>query len=170
MPFNPGWISAVIAVFALGATAYSAYTSHASLELTRETQQLALFSQFQNEYAAIALHFPAQLLDRNFRPARDSDDYKRLEDYWIFCYAEWYATQRTDPLLYGRLWNEYYANLILNALEIPSLRYVLTDMMTSYGVKRSDMQRFYAELNKLAEDAGEPLAEAAPAKVDHLKP
>ena len=157
MAFNPGWISAGVAALALGATAYSAYTSHASLELTRKTQQIALFSQFQTQYTAIASRFPPEVLNIGFHPERNSERYKLLEDYWIFCFAEWYATNKTDPLLYGALWNNYCSVLISNALEVNSLKYVVSDMRKSYGLRRPDMLAFYAVISSLADKAGTPL-------------
>lgn len=90
-------------------------------------------------------------------PPRGSPDYKRLQDYWIFCYAEWYQTKRPGQEHFKDMWDDYYAGLIANSLEIPSLRYVIHDMMQYYGLKRDMMRAFYKEIRDLAERNGQPL-------------
>jgi hypothetical protein len=99
MGWHPNWVSVGISGLALAASAWVAYTSYISLVVGREAQQIALFTQFEQEFTAVAARFPPRIYDPDFRPERGSDDYKRLEDYWIFCYAEWYATNNTNFLL-----------------------------------------------------------------------
>jgi hypothetical protein len=157
MRWHPNWVSVGVSALALAVSACVAYTSYNSLVLNRETQQAALFAQFQQEYTAVAARFPPQIYDPDFRPVRGSDEYKRLEDYWVFCYAEWYATNKTRSAAYHELWNSYYSDLVLNALNTPSLRYVLIDMFHNYGVKRTTLQEFYEALRNLARSEGETL-------------
>lgn len=151
------WMSTGIAVLVLGASAYIAYTSKSSLELTQQTQRLILFGQFQQEYTTIATNFPSQLFDPSFRPARGSSDYKRLEDYWIFCYAQWFATNKTNPPILRDLWASYYSELVTNALRTPALRYVLTDMSQTYGAPGGTVHEFYDAMRELSRKAGIPL-------------
>ena len=94
---------------------------------------------------------------RDFRPLPSSGDYKRLEDYWIFAYAEWFATVKNKPFLGTDLWETYYSGLVTDALEIPSLRYVAEDMMRANGDRRKDLTEFFAVLRELASRAGRPL-------------
>ena len=97
------------------------------------------------------------MLKADFRPERGSDDYRKLEDYWIFCFAEWYATEKVLPQSRDLLWNRYYAELIGNALATPSLRYVFTDMRQYYGAGSSDWVEFYGAISRLAKAGGHPL-------------
>ncbi len=169
------WLSLIIGLMALSATSYSAWTSHASLQLTQRAQQVALFTDFQQDYTEISARFPVRFLDYDFRPPRGSDDYKRLQDYWIFGYAEWFATNRLGPDAFKSLWTNYYAGLMTDALNIPSLRYVLLDMVEGQGSRRDDMRAFLSALTALASKAGQPLippasptpqpARAAPARL-----
>ena len=142
---------------ALWATSYSAWTAHASLELTQQAQQTALFSDFQQDYTEISARFPERFLEQGFRPPRGSDEYKRLQDFWIFGYAEWFATNKLGPGVFKTLWDNYYAGLMTDALHIPSLRYVLLDMVEGEGSRRDDMHAFLATLTALAAKAGTPL-------------
>ena len=155
------WLSLVIAMMALSATCYSAWTAHASLELTQRAQQVTLFTDFQEDYTEISARFPERFLEPDFRPPRGSDDYKRLQDYWIFGYAEWFATNRLGPDTFRRLWTDYYAGLMTDALNIPSLRYVLLDMVEGQGSRRDDMRPFLSTLRALAATAGNPLVPTA---------
>ena len=150
-----------MALLALLTTAYSAFTSHQSLLLSQQYEQVSLFNEFQNEYATISGRFPPQLLNPDFRPAPGTEEYERLQAYWIFAYAEWFATNQLGNGVNQSLWTHYYAPLVLNAMEIPSLHYVLTDMQQSYGKRRPTMQQFYRTLQELAREAGEPLQPAA---------
>lgn len=155
-------VSGVVAVTGLVATCYLAYISHSSFLLYQRTQQVSLFAQFESEYTAIPSKFPPQMFDRDFRPPRDSVAYKSLEDYWIFAYAEWFATNKFKSDSYKELWDGYYADLIQNALEVPSLRCVLIDMSHSYAAKNKNAQEFYGVLRDMARNAGEPLEAEAP--------
>jgi hypothetical protein len=114
-------------------------------ELNKRAQsaamKAALFSQFQQQYLSVNSQFPAQLINANFRPQRDSADYNRLEAYWLFVYSEWYATQRVNPDAFGSLWANYYAPLVGDALDIPSLRYVAEDMVASRALERGEWGR-----------------------------
>jgi len=147
----------VISSLALAATLINAWSSYNSLRISRQAEQAGLFTQFQEEYNAVSARFPPRLLDPTFQPARGSDDYRRLEEYWIFCYAEWFATHDLNGGTYGNLWTHYYATLVLNALDIPSLRYVVIDMMTLPDAHRGAYPTFYGDLSVLAGAAGKPL-------------
>jgi hypothetical protein len=162
MKQSSSWISIVIAAFALIATSANVYFAHSSYVLNQGTQKAAIFSQFQQQYTAIEGRFPALMQKPDFRPAVGSDDFRKLQDYWIFCYAEWYETNIADPASYNDLWVNYYSDLILNAMDIPSLRYTLVIMMRDYGVNRKYMQEFYSAMRRLAADAGKPLSANAP--------
>jgi hypothetical protein len=151
---DPNWVSVFVSALALTATVYIAYTSSTSIALDRETQKMALFALFEQEYTGIESRFPSRIYDPDFRPARKSDDYKRLEDYWILCYAEWYATNKTGSAAYHDLWSNYYAGHVVDALDTSSLRYVLIDMFQNYGAKDKNMQQFYEALRGLARNAG----------------
>jgi hypothetical protein len=148
------WVSIGVAMVAAIITGANVYVTYLSYGLNAENQKAALFSQFQNEYSSIASNFPDKLLDANFKPARGSSDYKKLQDYWIFCYAEWYQTKRTGQGPFLDMWDNYYAGLIANALEIPSLKYVIIDMMNSYGLKQQSVQSFYNEIRNIGSRTG----------------
>jgi hypothetical protein len=151
------WISTGIASLALVATSVNVYYTNSSYRLNQETQKATIFSQFQQQYSAIDGRFPAEVLSPDYHPARGSDEYRRLLDYWIFCYSEWYETQKNGAASYKDLWDDYYAGLISHAFDIPSLRFVLMDMFQSYGTDGKDMQEFYNALRQLAADKGKPL-------------
>jgi len=151
------WISILVAVMAAIITGANAYVTYLSYSLNTENQKAALFSQFQNEYNSIASRFPDKVLNPDFKPARGSGDYKKLQDYWIFCYAEWYQTKRRGQTTFVDMWDNYYSGLISNALEIPSLRYVIQDMMKFYGLKQGNVRDFYSEMRVLAINNGTPL-------------
>ena len=146
--------NAIATVFALLATVANSYFTYNSYTLSQEIQKSALFSQFQQQYDSISARFPNNLLEKDYQPKRGSNEYKRLQDYWIFCYAEWFATNKSGNSGYRNLWTDYYVGLIQNALEIPSLRYVLQDMMQSYGTDKLKMQAFYNEIRRLAQQEG----------------
>jgi hypothetical protein len=152
------WVAIGISFLAVIATVTSAYYARDGYKLNSETQKTALFSQFQQQYSAVSSRFPPEFQEPNFHPKRGSDDYARLEAYWLFCYSEWYATHRLSPKAYRRLWNEYYTPLIENALNTPSLRGVLEDMIMSYNINRGDYRPFFRELAALAHQAGTPLS------------
>lgn len=98
----------------------------------------------------------------DFRLAVGSDDFRKLEDYGIFCYAEWFETNKGDPASYNDLWVAYYSGLILNAMDVPSLRYTLIIMMQDYG-HQEYMQEFYNDMRGLAAKEGKPLTADATA-------
>jgi hypothetical protein len=156
------WVSRNTALLALVVTAANALVAHSSYTLNQGTQKAAIFSQFQQQYTAIEGRFPPQMQQPDFRPPVGSDDFRKLQDYWIFCYAEWYETNIGDPASYNDLWVNYYSDLILNAMDIPSLRYTLAIMMRDYGANRKYMQEFYSALRHLAANAGKPLTADAP--------
>ncbi len=157
--FNPPaeFLAAVISAIALAATVTSAWSSYNALNVSRRAQMSEIFLQFQADYNAVASRFPDRMRDPSFRPARASDEYRRLEEYWIFCFAEWYATHDLGSGAYGNLWLGYYAALAQGALAIPSLRYVLNDMRTRTNDYRGAFPEFFRELARLAQEAGNPL-------------
>jgi hypothetical protein len=150
------WVSRNTALLALVVTTMNVYMAHSSYKVLQGTQTAAIFSQFQLQYNAIAARFPADMLKPDFRPMIGSDDFRKLRDYWIFCYAQWYETNKADPGAYNDLWVTYYSGLVLNAMDIPSLRYALIIMMQTYG-HQEYMQEFYDALRQLAADKGKPL-------------
>lgn len=163
------WIAIFISVLAMTATGINAWYSHnsfqlnsetqrASLRIALETQKTAIFSQFQQQYSLVFARFPKRFLDPTFRPKLGTDDYARLEAYWLFCFSEWFATNRLAPDAYGDLWRTYYSPLIMNGLGIPSLRYVLETMMTHYPLERGDYRTFFLSLSDLARKSGDPFS------------
>jgi hypothetical protein len=162
-------LSLAISALALMASGLSAWTANKSLDFNRQasfdTQRAQLFWQFQNQYNQVAARFPPQLLDKSFAPADGSDDYARLEAYWLFCFAEWYATHRVNADAFGDLWQGYYVPLIADGLEIPALRYVLEDIITTNKLERGDWDNFLAEMARIARDNGMPLSPAAEARL-----
>jgi hypothetical protein len=154
-------VSLIIALLALLASGLTAWTAHDALRFNKSAQAAAqkslIFAQFQQQYQAVSNQFPAQLHDPAFRPARDSGDYDRLEAYWIFCFSEWYATQRVNPEVFGDLWPEYYAPLIADGLEIPSLHYVLEDTVATHSLDHGEWGPFLQEIARIAREDGHPL-------------
>jgi hypothetical protein len=154
-------LSLIISLLALLASGLTAWTSRDALRFNKQAQadaqKTAIFAQFQQQYLAVSGQFPPQLTDPNFRPVRDSGDYDRLEAYWLFCYSEWYATHRVNPDLFGDLWQDYYAPLVGDGLDIPSLRYVFEDMVATRQLDRGEWGAFLAEIARIARDEGHPL-------------
>ena len=154
-------MSLIVSVLALVASGLTAWTARDALQFNKQAQadaqKTAIFAQFQQQYLAVSAQFPAQLTDPNFRPARDSSDYDRLEAYWLFCYSEWYATRRVNPDLFGDLWHDYYAPLVADGLDIASLRYVFEDMVASRQLDRGEWGPFLAEIAQIAREDGHPL-------------
>jgi hypothetical protein len=155
--FAPERFAAIISGLALAATIVNALSSYRTLTISRQSEEAQIFLQFQEAYNAVAARFPARLLDPDFRPARGSDEYRRLQEYWIFCFAEFYATHDLNGGAYTDLWTRYYATLAANALDIASLRYVATDMMRLPEASRGALPIFYGALSDLARAAGKPL-------------
>ena len=153
--------AAIISGVALAATVTSAWSSYNALNVSRRAQMANIFLQFQTDYNSVASRFPGRLRDPSFRPARASDEYRRLEEYWIFCFAEWYATHDLGRNAYDNLWHGYYAALAQGALDIPSLRYVLNDMRSRHNDYRGAFPDFFRELERLAKEAGNPLPDPA---------
>ena len=154
-------LSLIISILAFAASALTAWTAHDALRFNKSAQAAAqkslIFAQFQQQYQGVSNQFPAQLHDPAFRPARDSGDYDRLEAYWIFCFSEWYATQRVNPEVFGDLWTEYYAPLIADGLEIPSLHYVLEDTVATHSLNHGEWGPFLQEIARIAREDGHPL-------------
>jgi hypothetical protein len=154
-------VSLAVSVLALLASGLTAWTARDGLRFNKQAQadaqKSAIFAQFQQQYLTINSQFPPQLTDPAFRPTRDSGEYDRLEAYWLFCFSEWYATKRVNPELFGDLWSDYYAPLIADGLDVPSLRYVLQDMIASRPLDRGEWGPFFAEIGRIARDDGHPL-------------
>jgi len=160
--FNiPVWVSMFVSILALFATSYNAYTSHESLktnkEISLESQRVMLFANFQQQYNNVSSRFPKRVLDSKFRPAKGSDDYQRLQAYWLFCFSEWYATHKINEQGFGPLWKDYYSQLILGALETPSLKGVLEDMIAARTNEHGDWDKFLIDLSDLAKTGGQQL-------------
>jgi hypothetical protein len=166
------WIAITVSGLAMigtGINAWSAFhnfelnseTQRESLGIAQDTQKTALFSQFQQQYTAVRAGLPARLNDPTFKPLLGTDEYSHLEAYWFFCFSEWYATNKLSPGAYGGLWKNYYSPLIMNALEIPSLRYAAESMILHYPLDRGDYREFFSELAGLTRLAGNPLSAGA---------
>ena len=153
--------SLIVSIIALGASGLTAWTAHDALRFNKRAQaaaqKTAIFAQFQQQYLAVSGQFPAQVTDPSFRPVRGSADYDRLEAYWFFCFSEWYATHRVNPEQFGDLWDDYYAPLVADGLEIPSLRYVLEDIVGSKALDRGEWGPFLSEIGRIAREDGQPL-------------
>jgi hypothetical protein len=151
------FFAAVISAIALAATVVSAWASYNALQVSRREQTANIFLQFQQDYNLVSARFPARLRDPDFRPARASDDYRRLEEYWIFSFAEWYATHDLGGGVYGNLWLGYYAALAQGALDIPALRYVLNDMRSRHGDYNGAFPAYFQELVRISQQTSDPL-------------
>jgi hypothetical protein len=159
--FEPERLAAIISGLALAATVVNALSSYRTLSISRQSEEAQIFLQFQEDYNAVAARFPTRLADPDFRPAPGSGEFRQLQEYWIFCFAEFYATHDLNRGAYTELWTRYYATLAENALDIPSLRYVLVDMMHGGEARRGAWPAFYDALSNLALGAGKPLPAAA---------
>ncbi|HWJ59391.1 MAG TPA: hypothetical protein VNR68_07150 [Sphingomicrobium sp.] len=170
------WLSLLslsISALALMASGLSAWTATKALDFNRrassDTQRSTLFWQFQNQYSAVASRFPPQMLDPAFRPADGSDEYARLEAYWFFCFAQWYATHRVNPENFGELWDGYYVPLIADGLETPSLRYVMESMIMSNKMAKGDFNNFLVEMGRIARESGQPLSPVAERRLANIR-
>ncbi len=165
--------SLALSALALMASGMSAWTANRALDFNRKTsaesQRATLFWQFQGQYNAVSGRFPPQLLNSRFQPADGSEAYAKLEAYWMFCFAEYYATHQVNPEAFGELWDGYYVPLIADSLEIPSLRFVLEDMIVTDKLKRGDWNKFLVEMARIARLNDIPLGPAAERKVGELK-
>lgn len=154
-------LSLIVSILAFCASGLTAWTAQEALHFNKRTQadaqKSAIFAQFQQQYLVINSNFPPQLTQADFRPPRDSGEYDRLEAYWLFCFSEWYATQRVNRELFGDLWEDYYAPLIADGLDIPSLRYALEDMVSTHPLNRGEWGPFFAEIARIARNDGQPL-------------
>jgi hypothetical protein len=150
-------VSVIAAAFTGGTFFTQREALHANQIASTQAQRAALFSQFQQQYNTVSANFPHQFMAPKYRPAVGTDDYARLEAYWIFCFSEWYATHRVNPTAFGDLWSNYYAPLIANGLRIPSLRYVLEDRVRAHGAGSGDWTAFLHDIAGLASAHGEPL-------------
>jgi hypothetical protein len=166
----------IVAILAFVATSINAGVAYKSFKLNNETQHAALhaslanqravlFSNFQQQYSTIAAGFPPGVYDPTFRPKPRSEEYAKLWRYWLFCFSEWYVTNRLDREAYKSLWDSYYSPLVTSALRIPSLRYVLESMILSQDLHRGEYRGFFQTLSKLARESDQPLSPAAEKKL-----
>ena len=162
-------LTLLISLLALLVTAVTAYFTYDSVRVSRSAtresgrnadraQETSLFAQFQEEYSGVASRFPRHFLAPTFKPRRGSEDYARLEAYWFFCFSEWYATNRIFPEASRQLWTAYYAPLIMNGLEIPSLRYTVQNMIYSFDLRRGSYRNFFIAVAALARQENQPLS------------
>jgi hypothetical protein len=150
MAVNNGKTPIVLAVLALIFSGISTYFSLTAIHVNQDSARAQLFSNFQQQYSAIAAQFPTKHFDQDWIPETGTEDWLRLKRYWDLCYVEWYATRRLQPALYGRLWNDFYAQAIGDALEYPSLRSVLIDLMVQQQDKSPQKHDFFEALRVLA--------------------
>ena len=144
----------------------SAFVAADSFNVNKEAYQLnqdnlktTVFLQLQQHYNAVAASLPEQMFEPDFRPEPGSADYKKILNYLLVCYAEWYETNKMSNGAFVGLWSDYYSDLIQNALvQFPSVRHVLEDMMLSYGTNDPNIQEFYLTMRMLAEQGRQPLA------------
>lgn len=167
-------ISLVVSILAFLASGFTAWTARDALHFNKQAQtdaqKAAIFSQFQQQYLVVSSQFPGQVTDAYFRPPRGSADYDRLEAYWLFCFSEWYATKRVNPGAFGSLWTGYYAPLIGDGLDIPSLRYVLEDIVASRALDRGEWGEFLQEIARIARAEGQPLRPELEQKLARYRP
>ena len=165
-------LSVGIAALALLTSGFSAWTSSRALDLNRRTnllnQRAAMFSQVQSQYGTIASRFPTQLNDPEFRPVDGSDGYADLEAYWFFCFSEWYATHRVNPEAYHDVWASYFVPLMADSLQVPSLRFVLEDIIMGERMSSPDWVRFLSEVSRVADASGRPLSVEARLRLQQM--
>lgn len=163
-------LSLIVSIVAAGFTGGTFLTQREALHVNQiaavQAQRAALFSQFQQQYNTVSGNFPHQYADAKFRPAVGTDEYARLQAYWIFCFSEWYATHRVNPTAFEDLWTNYYAPLIANGLRIPSLRYVLEDRVRAHGAGSGDWAAFLHDIASIAAAHGEPLDATVQAQIN----
>ncbi len=166
-------VSLSISALALMASGMTAYTADRSLEFNRhaneDMQRTTLFSQFQSQYGRVVRSLPPQTLDKDFRPLEGSDEYNLLENYWQFIFAQWFATHRVNPTAFKSLWTGFYEPIVADGLEVPSLRYVLHQMILSNRPQRGDWGPFLLEVSRIAHDTHHPLSREAEARLGELK-
>ncbi len=170
---QPGFISRnaplIISTLAMIGTLINAFVAANSFNINREAYQLnqenlktTVFLQLQQHYNSAAENLPERMMESDFMPEPGSADYKKVTNYWLVCYAEWFQTNKASNGDFVSLWTQYYAGLIQNALtQFPSARRVLEDLIQSYGANNPDMQEFYSVMRTLAERGGKPLAPTA---------
>jgi len=165
-------LSVGIAALALMTSAFSAWTSSRALDLNRHTnllnQRAAMFSQVQSQYQSIASHFPTQVNDPEYRPVDGSDGYADLEAYWFFAFSEWYATHRVNPEAYHDVWSSYFVPLMADSLQVPSLRYVVEDIIMDERMSSPDWVRFLTEVSRVADASGHPLTVQARLRLQEM--
>jgi len=150
-----GIVPVVIATAALAVSIISAYLSLSALQVNKKAARAQLFSNFQQQYGVIASQFPANIFDPSWHPPVGSEDWWKLKRYWDLCYVEWYATQKLHPELYGSLWKTFYAEVIGDALDYPSLRGVLIELMQRQQRDKAPHKNlFYEELRARANEKG----------------
>lgn len=156
----------IISSLAMVGTMINAFVAANSFNINREAYQLnqenlktTVFLQLQQHYNSAADNLPERMMASDFMPEPASADYKKITDYWLVCYAEWFQTNKASNGAFAGLWTQYYAGLIQNALvRFPSARRVLQDLIQSYGANNPDIQEFYSAMRMLAEQDGKPLA------------
>lgn len=156
----------IISSLAMIGTLINAFVAAHSFNINREAYQLnrenlktTVFLQLQQHYNSAADNLPDKIMQIDFTPEPGSADYKKMNDYWLVCYAEWYQTNKASNGAFVSLWTNYFAGLIKNALiRFPSARRVLQDLIQSYGMNNPDVQEFYLTMRMLAEQGGKPLA------------
>lgn len=156
----------IISSLAMIGTLINAFVAANSFNVNREAYQLnqdnlktTVFLQLQQHYNSVAASLPEKMFEADFMPESGSADYKKLLNYLLVCYAEWYETNKMSNGAFVGLWTQYYSSLIQNALvQFPSVRHVLEDMMLSYGTNDPNIQEFYLAMRMLAEQGGKRLA------------
>jgi len=165
-------LSVGIAALALMTSGFSAWTSSRALDLNRRTnllnQRASMFAQAQSQYGSLASNFPAQVNDPEFRPVDGSDGYADIEAYWFFCFSEWYATHRVNPEAYLDVWSSYFVPLMADSLQVPSLRFVLEDIIMDERMSSPDWVRFLSEVSRVADSSGHPLSVEARLRLQQM--
>ena len=164
--------SIIVAIAACLGTWYNARTAKQNMLINagfnNKNQENALFIQFQQQYVNISSKFPPKYLEGNFKPARGSEDYGKLQSYWFFCFSEWYATTKLNPLSSEELWESYYIPLISGGINTPSLRYVFEDMVDNYEMKSASWRHFLKQILLIAQKSGHPLSKRTQDRIGEM--
>lgn len=134
--------AAVIAFLALGVSCV-AYRYSKTAAITN------LFIALRSRYLEIHGQLPLEVRQSNWKPAKDTDEWRAIERYWYVSFDEWFSTRKLGESAGKKLWNEFYCYALQSSLKNAAMREVLLSMLQGSVSFGSFREEFKAELTSL---------------------
>ena len=130
----------VVALYYTGSTAKRA----------KQEADMTMLNLLQSNYEAIRARMDMQYRINTWRPdPKDLSVWIPLEEYWFFCFREWWLTKGSASKRFSSLWDDYIVQAVKAGLSHAPLRFVLCSMRASGTFNDSYAEEFIEELIKL---------------------